>query len=105
MRNKKLEKVLTSIIESHIMEVVDVDDQDSLLEVFDVDLLADKISHLLTGHSLSRKNTPDINDQKKSYMCSKCYRPYGVWVADNGTDIPEVSLTIDGKKIVILDDI
>ena len=91
---------------SENLSYIDLDDikfVDNIIDLIDVDDIANRISSQLKNRILEFKATPKI-DTNYSLSCSHCGRIRGVWTGSSGAEVNDHLVTANGKQIIIMDD-
>jgi len=108
----------SEIVEPAVLDCVDVNTtSDSAFVNKIVDGVSDALENNVSGDKiiddiidevknrvLRYQQTPSVGEQG-GMMCSKCYRPNGVWASDAGGSISDQSLMVNGKTIISMDDL
>ena len=68
------------------------------------DKIIDEIVDRLEKNILTYQQTPSI-EGRSGMVCSKCYRPNGVWGSKSGNTVSDQSVMVNGKNIIMVDDL
>lgn len=87
---------------SFVNKIVD-NVSDALEDNVSGDKIIDEIVDEVKKRILTYQQTPNL--EGGGIICSKCYRPTGIWASETGGSLSDQALMTNGKIIISMDDL
>jgi len=65
--------------------------------------ITEEIMEQIKLRTVSFDQTPNV-EESGNMICSKCYRPFGVWTSTSGNSFSDQTIISNGKSILMMDD-